>query len=164
MLTSDGISRAHFLVLWRDAMAEAHLDERARLLLEVGRATLREEGRVTPVLVVVRDDEDEPYVWLPMPDLPRRGERAWDTLQQRLIGLRAVQVLALVALNTSQGGGAAHFLLAAWGESLSGQESCVVMPYRHATEGLEEAEPLRVPDPKVTVFSQLMSGVLATRH
>ncbi len=165
-LTSDGMSRARFLPLWRDAMwATAAMNERARLLLELGRASVREEGKASPLVVAVADAHEPPLVVMPLADAPsRRQTEVREAITARLVELGAREVYVLMTTRGGGRDGVPSFLLAAWGESRQGEEACVVMPFRWVSKGLEEAEPLVAPDAGATAFSRELAGLLVHTH
>ena len=77
MLTSDGLSLEMFTSMWRDAMWSAvDTDERVRLVLELGRATLRDRGTVTPQMVAFTSDLDPPFSIFQLPLLVRTRFRS----------------------------------------------------------------------------------------
>ncbi|MFT7582399.1 MAG: hypothetical protein ACI9MR_004081 [Myxococcota bacterium] len=166
-LTSDGMTRAQFLHLWRDAMVIGDPAERARLILELGRASVREEGRASTLVVAISGDptRDHPVVLMPLAEAPRRDDEATRlALTARLVELTATEAYVLMTTKSGETSGVASYLLVSWGETNDNDEVCVVMPYRFGPNGLEEAEPLVVPHPTTTVFSRELSGLLLARH
>ena len=165
MLTSDGLSVNQFLHLWRDAMADAAPAERARLMVELGRATLREQGQVPTLLVAVVTGRDEPLTLIPLKEAPgvaRPGLR--EQVAERLAALGATEVYVLQAVVAGRVTGPGTQLMACWGEGGKGQEVCAMLPLRVTADGVEEAELLLAPDPSATVFSRDLAGLLPTRH
>jgi len=165
VLTSDGLSLAQFLPLWRDAMWSGDAMERARLLLELGRLTLREDGKITPLLVAAVEGREPPFALMPLMEPPRREEHALrDAVRDRLGSLGATEVYALMATPGGVHDGTPSFVLGTWGETLAGEQVAWVMPFRWTDGVLEEAPPLHVPDARATVFSRELSGLLVARH
>lgn len=165
MLTSDGLSHAQFLPLWRDAMFAADPAERARLTLELGRAIVREDKRVPTLLVGVVEGRDDPLVVMPLAEPPVRGERgAREGVTMRLASVGASEVYVLLAVRGGAASGVPSALLACWGERIGGDEVCVMMPFRFGPEGLEEADVMLAPDATATAFSRELSGLLGARH
>ena len=154
-------------MLWRDAMWEA-VDpaERVRLVLELGRATLREQGRVTPQLVALVPSADPPVVVYDLPDVPSEShapavrQRAQLQLQEQ----GAQEAIVMVMVKSGEHDGAATFLLLAWGETSGGDESCWMSALRQRGDEFEEAPPVRAPDPRQTELSRLCRGLLPRVH
>jgi len=165
MLTSDGLTQAQFLPLWRDAMFGAEPHERARLTLELGRALIREEQRTPTLLVAVVEGREDPLVMMPLAEPPvRTQQRLREGVTMRLATLGASEVYVLLAVRGGGASGVPSALLACWGERIGGAEVCVMMPFRYGREGLEEAEVLLAPDASATSFSRELSGLLGVRH
>lgn len=164
-LVSDGLSRAQFLPLWRDAMWHASLEERARLVLELGRLTVREEGRAAPLLIAYAEHRDPPLVVMPLAEIPRPAEaRLRATIQERLATLGASEVYVLLASHGGQSDGVPAYLLGAWGETAAGDAVAWLMPFRFGQGGLEEALPMMAPDARQTVLARELAGLLVSRH
>ena len=71
MLVADGLTREQFTLLWRDAMITSpDAVERARLVLELGRCTIRESEGLDPMMIVLSERRDPPYVIVPLPEAP----------------------------------------------------------------------------------------------
>ncbi|MCB9733384.1 MAG: hypothetical protein H6745_12330 [Deltaproteobacteria bacterium] len=165
MLSSDGLTRTQFLPLWRDAMWHAPLAERARLVLELGRLTVREEGRAAPLLIAVSEQRDPPLVVMPLAEVPRPAEaRLRAAIQEKLARLGASEVYVLVTSFGGQRDGVPAYLLGAWGEAADGDAVAWFMPFRFGPEGLEEATPMVAPDARQTVLARELGGLLVPRH
>jgi hypothetical protein len=163
VLTSDGLTRAQFMPLWRDAMLFAVDEgERCRLVLQLGRAGAKEDGHADPLLVAVTDDREQPLTVLPLLDLPSatRAPQVRSGVQERLAELGATEVYVLATL---QGPNDA-LLLVAWGETVSGCERCQLLAYRKQGDRIEEAQVLVAPDPSLTEISRQCKGLLTPRH
>jgi len=165
VLKSDGLSVHQFLHLWRDAMVDADPAERARLLIELGRASVREQGQVPTLLVAVVPGRDEPLTLIPLaeaPDVARASLR--EQVTGRLAAIGATEVYVLQAVVAGRVTGPATQLMACWGEVGGGVEVCAMLPFRVTAQGVEEAELLLAPDPNATTFSRDLAGLLPTRH
>ena len=163
MLTSDGLNRAQFMPLWREAMVHAVAPrERCRLVLELGRVGAKEEGHAEPMLIAVSGDVDNPMTLLPLLDLPSANSNPQlrSGVQTRLSDMGATEVYLLATLQGPQGA----LLLASWGETSDGEEHCQLLAYRKRGERIEEAQALITPDPSVTEISRQCRGLLTTRH
>ncbi len=163
MLTSDGLKRAPFMPLWRDAMARA-VDpaERCRLVLELGRVGAKEDGHAEPVLIAISEEREPPLVVLPLLDLPSasKAPQVRSGVQERLAELGATEVYVLATLR----GPNDTLLLTSWGETSGAAEHCQLLAYRRRGELIEEAQALVAPDPSLTEISRQCSGLLAKRH
>lgn len=166
MLTSDGLTREQFLVLWRDEMWHADsLQERARLALEYGRLEVRENKTVAPTLISVTTNGDDPIVLMTLSDVPMAlGETETQALRTRLAEVSAQEVYTVAAFRADAKDGSPAYLLVSWGESLTGDQSCWLQPFRWTPRGLEEAEPMVTPDPTLTTLHKHLSGLLKPRH
>lgn len=160
MLTSDGLTQAQFVHLWRDAMVGAGPTERARLTLELGRAMVREDGHAGVLLIAHVEGRDEPLLALPLAGLPARGTAIRDAVVARLGEAGASEAYVLLTVRT----GAESNLLACWGETVGGLEVAWMMPFRVAGGELEEAPALEAPDARATRFSAELAGLLPPRH
>ena len=169
MLTSDGLSREQFLPLWRDAMWHAvDPEERTRLLLELGRLTVKEERQAAPLLVTWTEGVDEPMTILPLTDVPcaRTAPAVRAAALDKIAEVAASEVYLLFTLR-----GAAHeegppsFVLAAWGETRGGDACCTVLAYRWIEVGVvEEAQRLIVPSPRESPLGLRVAGLLRPLH
>jgi hypothetical protein len=166
MLKADDLPAEHFMRLWHEEMWKATgLADRARLVLELGRLEVLTAGQAAPMLVSYVATAEPPVVVLPLPDTP--GPRAPALRQKVAEGLRemgASEVYLVVSLAAGQRHGMPHFALTAWGESAGGEEAVWVLPFRQTPAGLQEAEPLLAPDPRATVLSRELQGLLRRLH
>lgn len=167
MLISDGLTRAQFLPLWRDAMWHA-IDpaERARLALEWGRLSVREERHAAPLLIAWAAARDEPLVMLPLADAPdaRAQPALRATVRDRLAELGATEAYLLVTLRGGARGGVPSFLLAVWSETLEGDQHCTMQAFRWRGSELEEAPRMVLPHPEQSELAQRFAGLLTQRH
>jgi len=163
VLTSDGLTRAQFMPLWRDAMTLA-IDpgERCRLVLEMGRVGAKEIGHAEPMLVAITEGRGQPITVLPLLELPSltSAPEVRAGVQERLAELGATEVYVLATLR----GPNESMLLAAWGESVVGEERCQLLAYRRRGQQIEEAQALVAPDPSLTEISRQCRGLLPQRH
>ena len=167
MLTSDGLSLEMFTSMWRDAMWSAvDTDERVRLVLELGRATLRDRGTVTPQMVAFTSDLDPPFSIFQLPGVPTEDKtpELRGTIQKQLSEMGASEVFLLVLLKTGQRDGQPTLLLTSWGETVEGEEACWMAALRHTGSGFEEAAPMQAPDPGQTSMSRRCRGLLTRFH
>ena len=166
MLTSDGMTREQFLPLWREAMWHAaNVEQRARLALEYGRIEIRENKSVKPTLVATVPDGDNHIVLMTLPDVPMAlGPAETDALRTKLAELASTEVYTIVSLKAGAKDGAPSYLLVCWGESVLGEQSCWLQPYRWTKNGLEEAQAMVTPDPGATALSTHLAGILTPRH
>lgn len=163
MLTSDGLNRAQFLPLWRDAMTAAvDPGERCRLVLELGRVGAKEDGHAEPLLIAIAGAREQPLTLLPLLELPsaKSAPHVRSGVIERLAQLGATEVYVLATLR----GPNDALLLAAWGETVEGTQHCRLLAYRRRGECIEEAQALIAPDPALTEISRQCSGLLARRH
>lgn len=167
MLTADGFGQKQFMPLWRDAMWHA-VDpvERARLVLEMGRIAVREEGNTPPLLVAVIERREPPLVVMALPDLPSATDapEVRKTVRERLAELGATEVYLLASLRAAAPSRTPTFVLTAWGETLEGQEVVWLRPFRWIGEKLEEAAPTNAPDARATEVSRRCAGLLTPHH
>lgn len=164
MLTSDGLTQAQFVFLWRDAMFGAAPAERARLTLELGRTMVREGGDAGVLLIAVVEGRDDPLLVLPLAGLPVRGAALRDAVVARLGELGASEAYVLFTVRTSGAAGVVSNLLACWGETVGGSEVAWMMPFRVSAGQVEEAAALEAPDARATRFSAELAGLLPPRH
>lgn len=167
MLLSDGLSQAQFMPLWEEAMTHApDHHERARLVLELGRLSVREQGRAGPLLIALCTDRDPPLDVVALRDVPSTtGDAlARAAVQHRLAELGASEVHILSMLRSATAQGRESFLLTAWCETADGEEACWMQAIRWVGHGLDQASPLAAPDPSATEMSRRLKGLLTTRH
>jgi len=167
MLTSDGMTLETFIPLWRDAMWNAvDTDERARLVLEIGRAMLRQRGTVTPQMVVFTSDLDPPVSLFQLPDVPMadKAPELRDTVQKQLSEMGASETYILVMLQTGTHEGKTTFLLMSWGETVEGEEACWMLALLNNGDVFQEAKLMRAPDPSQTAISRGCRGLLTRFH
>ncbi len=166
-LRSDGLTRAQFVPLWRDALWHA-VDplERARLMLELGRLTVREERRASPLAAAWAVGREPPLVVLALPDLPCAQTQpvVRASTKERLADLGASEVYVLFTLQARSSDGVPGYLLAVWGETLDGDAACIVQPFRWVGSELEEAVQMIVPEPRTTEIARRVSGLLTAVH
>ncbi|MGM0578256.1 MAG: hypothetical protein ACQEXJ_21210 [Myxococcota bacterium] len=167
MLRADGLSRSQFMPMWRDAMWHA-VDpaERARLVLELGRLAIREEGRASPLLVAYSAHRDPPFSVMALTDAPSQADapELRQTVEARLAEMGATEVYVLLTLQAGERDGVAQYVLTSWGETLDGEEACWMQAYRHRGERVEEAPAMGVPDPTTTEISRRLTGLLTRHH
>ncbi|MEE2779451.1 MAG: hypothetical protein VYE15_02930 [Myxococcota bacterium] len=167
MLTSDGMTLEAFTPLWRDAMWNAvDTGERARLVLEMGRAMLRQRGAVTPQMVAFTSDLDPPFSLFELPDVPMADQapELRETVQKQLSEMGASEIYVMVMLQTGTHEGKPTFLLMSWGETVEGQESCWMLALLKEGEVFQEATLMRAPDPTQTAISRGCRGLLTRFH
>ena len=167
MLTSDGMSLEAFTPLWRDAMWNAvDTAERVRLVLEMGRAVLRQKGAVSPQMVAFTSDLDPPFSLFHLQDVPMAdtAPELRGTIQKQLSEMGASEVFLLVMLQTGTHDGKPTFLLLSWGETVEGEEACWMVALLKEGEVYQEASLMRAPDPTQTAISRGCSGLLRRFH
>ncbi len=161
-LISDGLTRAQFMPLWKEAMWHAvDPGERARLVLELGRLQAREAGRAGPLAVAWAGERESPIVVLPLDEVPssRLAPGVRQGLKERLDHLGAEEVYVLATLKAGPGR-----VLVSWGESRDDGEVCMMQAFRIVAGEVEEAAPLVLPDPSTTEISRQCAGLLQARH
>lgn len=167
MLKSDGLTRQQFLPLWHDAMWHAvDPGERTRLLLELGRVTIREEGKVGPLLVAFAEHRDPPFVVIPLSELPTPTEAPGlrDEIRTRLAHMGASEAYLLVVQQVAKDEGEPRYVLVAWGETREDEQAGWMEAFRWRMGELEEAAPMMAPEPERTVLGERCSGLLTTVH
>jgi hypothetical protein len=162
MLVADGLTREQFTLLWRDAMiTSSDAVERARLILELGRCTLRESEALDPMMIVLSVRREPPYVIVPLPEIPTEDHAVVrEAARERLAELAASEVFVLVLLSANISGGHKARLLVSWGESLSGDEVVWMQPIRWVDGVREEAPVVRAPLAEHTEISRRCRGLL----
>jgi hypothetical protein len=162
MLVADGLTREQFTMLWRDAMITSpDAAERARLVLELGRCTLREAESLDPMMVVLSERREPPFVIVPLPEVPTEDHPVVrEAARERLAELAASEVFVLVLLAANISGGHRARLLVSWGESLSGDEVVWMQPIRWVDGVREEAPVVRAPLAEHTEISRRCRGLL----
>jgi len=166
MLVADGLTREQFVVLWRDAMSAApDLGERVRLVLELGRVTLRETDSVDPMMIALSGRREPPLVIVPLREAPTtEHEAVRGAAQERLLELNASEVYVIVLLATQSPSGHPTRLLVSWGESAQGDEAVWLQPVRWVDGEREEAAVVRAPLPEHTEISRRCKGLLTPTH
>ena len=162
MLVADGLTSEQFTLLWRDAMlASPDSVERARLVLELGRCTVRESESLDPMMIAVSERREPPYVIVPLPEAPT-DEHALvrEAARERLGELGATEVFILVLLAANISGGHKARLLVSWGEDVSGEEVVWMQPIRWVDGVREEAAVVRAPLAEHTEISRRCRGLL----
>lgn len=166
-LRSDGLTRGQFLPLWRDAMWHA-VDplERARLMMELGRLTVREERRASPLAAAWVAGREPPLVLLALPELPCAQTQPLlrASTRDRLEDLAASELYLMFTLQTRSSDGVPGYLLAVWGETVAGEQACIVQPFRWVGPELEEAQQMVVPAPGTTEIARRVAGLLTIVH
>lgn len=161
-LISDGLTKAQFMPLWKEAMWHA-VDpmERARLVLELGRLHARGDGVAGPLLIACIEHRDPPLVVMPVAEVPSArlasGVRA--RVRERLADLGASEVYLLATLDAAKGR-----VLVSWGEHVVDGEVCMMLAYRVVDGEVEEATPIVVPDASTTEISRQCAGLLTPVH
>jgi hypothetical protein len=169
MLLSDGLSRSQFLPLWHDSMWHAvDPNERARLVLELGRLNLRDEVEMNPLVVAFSSKREPPFAVMSMNDAPSISAAPGirEGTKERLAELGASEVYVLMTLKSppKAEGHVAGYVLVAWGETVDGEEVCTMMAYRRLGGELEEAPKMVVPQPADTEVSRQCRGLLTAQH
>jgi hypothetical protein len=166
VLVGDGLSREQFAPLWRDAMAAApNPAERARLILELGRVTIRESQVLDPMMIALSDRWVPPWVIVPLPEVPSTDQEAVrGAAMERLAELAATEVYLLILLEAKATGGHPTRLLVCWGESLDGSEVAWMQPMRWVDGVREEAAVVRAPLADATEMSRRCRGLLMPLH
>ena len=162
MLVADGLTREQFTLLWRDAMITSpDAVERARLVLELGRCTIRESEGLDPMMIVLSERREPPYVIVPLPEAPTDEHPiVREAARERLAELAASEVYVLVLLAANISGGHKARLLVSWGEGLSGDEVVWMQPVRWVDGVREEAAVVRAPLAEHTEISKRCRGLL----
>jgi hypothetical protein len=166
VLVGDGLSREQFTALWHDAMAAApDPAERARLILELGRVTIRESDALDPMMIAVVENRDRPFIMVPLPEAPTRDqEPVRGAARERLAELGASEVYVLMLLAAKVTGGHPARLLVCWGESQDRSEVVWMQPMRWVQGVREEAAVVRAPAPEQTEISKRCRGLLVPVH
>ncbi|MCB9728987.1 MAG: hypothetical protein H6744_07350 [Deltaproteobacteria bacterium] len=165
-LNSDGLTLAQFLPLWRDAMWHAvDPNERARLMLELGRARARERSGLETLLVAFTPRKDPPLSVIPLDAVPTiETGTLRDNVRQRLAELQATEVYVLLTQRATDQAGQACYVLVAWGENVDGERMCWMQAFRYKGEHMDEAPPFFAPDASETAVDRRLAGLLMPLH
>ncbi len=162
MLVADDLTQEQFTSLWREAMITSpDAVERARLVLELGRCTIRESDVLDPMMIALSERREPPFVIVPLPEVPTQEHGAIrEAARERLAELAASEVYVLVLLSANVSGGHKARLLISWGESLSNEEVVWMQPIRWVDGVREEAPVVRAPLAEHTEISRRCRGLL----
>lgn len=165
MLTSDGLGREAFMRLWREQMWDVGgLDERGRLVLELGRLHVREHRRADPMVIAVCEHRERPIVLMPVDEAPTAEHpKLRQRVREALYENGADQVFVIMTLAAGTQGAIPQFLLIAWGESRTDQ-TCWMQPFRWVGDDLEQAPAMNAPAPSTSAPSKMLAGLLGWVH
>ncbi len=166
MLVSDGLTRAQFTPLWRDAMWHATaLAERGRLVLQYARLEVREKHRVLPTVTAWTGRADEPLLVITLAEAPLRlPALELDELRTQLASVGGHEVHTSLSVVAGIKDGIQSYLLVTWSEDRDGVSSCWLQPYRFTADGLEEGMAMQMPRPTEAPIARHLAGLLRPHH